>query len=153
MTPELEHQIQTIIERILQPATLIKWMEQLDGAERVGRIKRSKLSTLRYGLARYVQSQLPDIDPVWRIRIHPYNDVVVVHGQNPTVVPHENWELQIDYPEWLAEFFDDPKNFDLLRREDNSKLEEVLQRIFEWCYYHPDYHSLVETSRIPVESH
>lgn len=143
MNDELKQQIEDVIRRILFPTPMMKWMDGLQQAERVGRIKRAKMSVLRYGIQRYVQSQLPEIDPVFRLDISPMDDEITIGGRNP-LTPENNWLLTFAYPIWLQDFFAEDENFDLLLREDETKLQEVLQRIFEWCYEHKQYRCLVE---------
>jgi len=113
------------------------WMEGLAGAE------RAKMSVLRYGIARYIQSQLPEIDPVYKIRVMPLNDEVIITGTNPTVEPAVKWELTVPYPAWLVDFLDDDDRFELLLPGCEEKLEEVLQRIYEWCQESDEYRPLI----------
>lgn len=121
----------------------MKWMELLEGAERVGRIRRAKMSVLRYGIQRYVQSQLPEIDPIYRLYISPLDDSITIEGRHPSQEPGLRWLISVDYPLWLQDFLDEDENFLLMLPEDETKLQEVLQRIYEWCYGHVEYHVLV----------
>jgi hypothetical protein len=142
MNDELRQEIESTVRRILFPTPLIHWMEGLTGAERNGRIARSKLSVLRYGIQRYVQSQLPEIDQRFRLDVEPYDDSIRIAGRDP-VTPVDNWEITVAYPIWLQEFLDDDDRFALMVPGCTDKLEEVLQRVFEWCREHEDYRVLV----------
>lgn len=149
MTPELDAEIKLLVLRVLMPTPLMTWMEGLGNAERVGRIKRAKIggqpvSILRYGIERYVQSQLPEIDPVWRLRLYPMDTEIIIEGRNPTVTPEARWEITAPYPTWLVDFFESDVGFDLLMPDSEDKLGEVLQEIYAWCYeYSPTYRRLV----------
>jgi hypothetical protein len=150
MTPELEQQIHDLVLRVLMPTPLMNWMEGLTNAERVGRIARAriggqKVSVLRYGIERYVQSQLPEMDRVWRLRLYPMDTEIIITGRNPTVEPEQRWEIAAPYPQWLLDFFEDDTGFDLLMPECEDKLGEVLQKMYEWCWnYSPTYRKLVQ---------
>lgn len=142
MNEELHQQIQDTIRRILFPTPMMKWMDGLQQAERVGRIKRAKMSVLRYGIQRYVQSQLPTIDPIFRLSVLPWGEEIEILGRNP-ITPEQDWTLEFPYPSWLRDFFEEDENYELLVPTNETKLQEVLQRIYEWCYEHKQYQCLV----------
>lgn len=145
--------ILSLVQQILMPHPLMSWMEGLAGAERVGRIARSKNSVLRYGISRYVQSQLPTIPDDWRLYLFPMDTEIVVKGRYKTE-PHEEWEIHAPYPEWLVDFLDDDERFNLLLPESDAKLEEVLQQIYEFCYHHDRYKYMVAIPpQVGVKSH
>lgn len=130
-TEQVKLAVQTALQK---PGMLIKWMELLDGAERVGRIKRAKMSVLRYGIQRYIQSRLPEIDMRFRVRLEPMDDCIEITCKDPAVPKAaDDWEVTVDYPDWLVNFLDDDERFTLMLPGCPEKLGEVLQQIYEYC--------------------
>ena len=149
MDDELRDEIAKTLRKMLYPSPLMRWMEGLTQAERIGRIKRSKYSVLRYSIRQFVITQLGTVlqgTTHWhdyKLTVVPMNDEVIITGTNP-LSPEHNWEITQPYPDWLFDFLDDDDNFPLLLPDCNEKLGEVIQRVYEWCYSHPPYDILVK---------
>lgn len=142
---ELQAAITAEVRKMLYPSPLIHWMEGLSGAERVGRIKRSKLSVLRYGVRQFLVTQISTSTNAYeshKLQIDPLDDEVQIWLRNED----DDITLNIPYPDWLVDFLDDDENFALMLPVCDDKLEEVLQRIYEWCRSHPPYDILVRPS-------
>lgn len=142
MTDELRAEIAQILRKMLYPTPFMRWMEGLTGAERIGRIKKSKKSVLTYGLERYIQTQLPELPANQKVTIHPFDDCAFIKGTNP-LEPENNWLIEFPYPYWLRDFLADGENDLLLEPDCEEKLGELLQTIYEWCRSHPPYDILV----------
>lgn len=142
---ELQVAITAEIRKMLYPSPLMHWMEGLAQAERVGRIKRSKFSVLRYGIRQFLVTSIATGVPEsedYKVIIEPWDDEVIIQASTNTQA--RQWEVA--YPDWLVDFLDEEENFWLMTRRCEEKLEEVLQRIYEWCMAHPPYDILVTKS-------
>jgi hypothetical protein len=139
---ELPDQIGETIRKMLYPSPFAHWMEGLTQAERVGRIKRSKMSTLRYGLRQFLMTQISASTRAYEshtLQITPMDDEVQIwlHNENDDIT------LGIAYPFWLQDFLTEDENFALLLPDCEEKIAEVLQRIHEWCLANSPYDLLV----------
>lgn len=136
-------QITMTVRKMLYPSPLIHWMEGLTQAERIGRIKRSKQSVLRYGIRQFLVSQINVASDAYvdhKVAVCPMDDEVIVSLKK---VGYEN-NVIVPYPDWLLDFLEEEENFALLLPDCEEKLGEVLQRIYEWCRTHPPYDLLVK---------
>jgi hypothetical protein len=135
--PTLDERItEAVATRLASPEQFCNWSELLHNAERVGRIKKSKLSPLAYCLTRYIQRGLEeqaDIRADW-VTMDSIGFWISTH----TVVNEQRIGKTtiVEHPDWLFEFFEPEENEALLDPADENTLMEVLQRVYEWCREH-----------------
>lgn len=144
---DLRAEVAAVVRKMLYPSPLMHWMEGLAQAERIGRIKKSKQSVLRYGVRYFlmaqISTQVTGVDG-YKLTITPMDDEVYIELVNRNAPG--NIEMTVAYPDWLLDFLDDDENFALMVPGCEEKLGEVLQRIYEWCLEHPPYDILVRPS-------
>ena len=147
-TEQLQTEINAVVRKRLYPSPLMHWMEGLTQAERIGRIKRSKYSVLRYSIRQFLVTQVSGVTQGtafhvdYTFKIMPMDDEIVIRFYNE----EDDRTLNIPYPDWLLDFLDDDENFALMLPDDDNKSGEVIQRIYEWCLEHPPYDILVRPS-------
>lgn len=141
-----------VVRKMLYPSPLMHWMEGLTQAERIGRIKKSKYSVLRYAIRQFLVTQIStqtDLYAAGKVTVVPMDDEVEIaymyrESHDDDCVLQEQRTVTVTYPDWLLDFLDDDENFALMLPECEEKVGEVIQRIYEWCLGHPPYNLLVE---------
>jgi hypothetical protein len=129
-----EHVKLIVTEALKDPMPFIKWSEGLEPAEKVGRIKRAKMSALYYCLHHFILRRVTDNDTF----APPDVKVYVATDDQSTLVRikrtiGEEIAITVLHPEWLYDFFDDEEHFELLFPDDTTPLMEVLQLLYEFC--------------------
>jgi hypothetical protein len=122
------------------PEAVISWIETLQHADSVGRIKKSRMSALTYGLYHYTQSRIrTTVD----LPAHVVCTIVVLDDQavvlsllelGPDGKPNgQSLTWPEVWPEWIFEFFDDEDYAALLHPSNTDKILEVTQEMYEFC--------------------
>lgn len=115
------------------PTMFFNWSEGLEKAQKVGRIKRSKLSPLAYCLTKYIQARL-------------YASVLEPNGEGYGTchITVDDLEFEINWargaekgctvaniPEWLFYFFDNDEAMQYLDPSDETNIMDLLQVLYE----------------------
>jgi hypothetical protein len=128
---EIERRIRAIIDRALKdPEPVINWIRLLDGAERAGRITRSRISVLQYALNAYLWRRIEDdlgYDPDVTVSLILYDGEVDVGIRWRR--SDESLSFSVDYPNWLVNFFDADAHFELLVPGCKATLAEVIETL------------------------
>ncbi len=125
-----------VAEALASPEKFLHWSELLSGAEKTGRIARSKQSALMYCLHKYVLRRITDDATfgfdLFRVRVAIGDEYVEL--QLTCIEQNVKYDVVVPYPDWLFEFFEDETHAALLEPSCPEKLEEVLQQIYEFCF-------------------
>jgi hypothetical protein len=126
--------IEDVVKRLADPVAFLAWADGFQGAERVGRIKRSKLSVLDYLLTAYVGRHIDSIYGEEARTVALVTDEEVCVSHTTRTDPPVQTTVHVALPDWLFEFFDDDEHALLLDPRDTTKLLEVIQQIHEFCF-------------------
>jgi hypothetical protein len=115
--------ITAVHDALADPQQVLARLSLYESAEVKGRHTEYEMSILRYALAGYLTGVLGEItdEPV---TIDPYDaDVDIVWENN---ADGDNGTITIEYPAWLATFFEDDTHFEYLKPDNTIGLAEIL---------------------------